>query len=396
MPSSHRDAREWATSSPRPRVVVSGYYGFGNLGDELILKVLVDTLNAKNVAVTVLSNDPSHTARTLGVRAVHRLNLVDIIDALINAHLFVSGGGGLFQDVTGPASAFYYGGLIRLARLFDVPVCFWSQGVGPLTHPVFGGLTRAMTGFALNACEALTVRDHQSADLVENLTAKRPPVTADPVWLLKLPDGGTASESLLQTPQPLVKTIGVSLRPWPELTPPRLEALARLLVSLAVRYQEEGFKVEFLLFAYQYQTDWRLLSEFEAMLSRFAKLAQLTAFHCQILSDRTCTFDPMHPFWTGLHRCSVFFGMRYHSLVLALLAGKPVFGLAYDPKVQSLLTTLKLPGVHVALMEGLRVETVQRDLMTLEFPDLKPFKTQAWANLHLLEEMIHRAMASHR
>ena len=40
-----------------PRVLISGYYGFDNLGDELILRVLVDELKARDVKITVLRSE---------------------------------------------------------------------------------------------------------------------------------------------------------------------------------------------------------------------------------------------------------------------------------------------------------------------------------------------------
>src|SRR5690606_5710529 len=113
----------------------------------------------------VLSNRPEQTKAEYDVDAIHRMNFIDIVDALSQSNLFISGGGGLFQDATGPMSSLYYGGLIHLARFFEVPVCFWAQGVGPLKT----SLARKLTASALQQCEKIAVRDEASAELVDEL-----------------------------------------------------------------------------------------------------------------------------------------------------------------------------------------------------------------------------------
>lgn len=60
-----------------PRVLISGYYGFGNLGDEALLDVIVKQLRTRYPAgsISVLSADPAGTAARLNVDAVPRMDL---------------------------------------------------------------------------------------------------------------------------------------------------------------------------------------------------------------------------------------------------------------------------------------------------------------------------------
>jgi len=78
------------TAGVRPRVVVSGYYGFGNAGDEAILATLVQELGTW-ADLTVLSADPAATARDHGVAAIPRMDLRHIWPAIRGAALFISG-----------------------------------------------------------------------------------------------------------------------------------------------------------------------------------------------------------------------------------------------------------------------------------------------------------------
>ena len=167
-----------------------------------------------------LTNNPARTGRLYGVEAIHRMSMLQIIDAMGSTHLFISGGGGLFQDATGPNSSLYYGGLIMLAGYFQIPVCFLGQGLGPLN----GGLSRWMTRNALERCDAVTVRDEGSAMLVQELTGREPALVADPVWLLNMPKQRPQGGDTWQ--------IGVSLRPWGQLTDERLKGFVRTLAEL--------------------------------------------------------------------------------------------------------------------------------------------------------------------
>ena len=60
-----------------PRFLLSGYYGFNNLGDEALLEIIVEQLRRRfpGCGVDVLSNDPAATARTYGVESTPRANL---------------------------------------------------------------------------------------------------------------------------------------------------------------------------------------------------------------------------------------------------------------------------------------------------------------------------------
>jgi len=46
------------------KLVISGYYGFNNVGDEAILYAIVQTLKKQrpDIQITVLSNNPGQTA----------------------------------------------------------------------------------------------------------------------------------------------------------------------------------------------------------------------------------------------------------------------------------------------------------------------------------------------
>jgi polysaccharide pyruvyl transferase WcaK-like protein len=56
------------------RLLISGYYGFGNVGDEALLRIIVERIRARvpNADIEVLSATPLLTARELDVRSPSR------------------------------------------------------------------------------------------------------------------------------------------------------------------------------------------------------------------------------------------------------------------------------------------------------------------------------------
>ena len=158
------DAR--ATASLAPRFLLSGYYGFGNVGDEALLQVIVERLRARwpACAVDVLSGDPSGTARTYGVEATPRMDLGRVRAAVDRADVVLSGGGGLLQNVTSLRSLVYYAGVIRAGIRAGKPTMIFAQSIGPLD---FWG--RAIVRAFCKGIAGATVRDERSRALLASL-----------------------------------------------------------------------------------------------------------------------------------------------------------------------------------------------------------------------------------
>ena len=60
------------------KVLISGYYGFGNIGDEAILQTMVETLKKldKALEITVLSHQPEDTMDKFDVKSVNRSGVI--------------------------------------------------------------------------------------------------------------------------------------------------------------------------------------------------------------------------------------------------------------------------------------------------------------------------------
>jgi len=358
------------------RLILNGYYGFDNFGDELILLSLSRLFQHHGYELTVLSASPTCTRQRYGIGAVHRYNPLQVFITLLRSQGFISGGGGLLQDSTGPNSVIYYGVMMILARLFGLKVMHAFTSVGPLNKP----LSQKIAGFALNACDFVMVRDEKSAQLVEDLSGQVPMIAADAVWLLPPLDA-----SRHKTPNPMrgqgtsVWKVAVSLRPHHRFSLSNQQALAQHLASVLAQ-ASLGLKIELSLVSCEDAMDVPLLYAFEEKLRQALPLdaqAKITIKHVPQTQALT-TFASVH--WVV--------GMRYHALVAALLNQTDVYALDYDPKVHMLASDLGLP---VTPVDALETSTSQDFFTGLEYyqaPNLTPLKQAVEAGFSALRILL--------
>ena len=116
------------------KIVISGYYGFSNAGDEAMLSSLIASLKrtSPQVEITVISGNPARTRRNHGVYAVHRFNPYAVIRAIKHCTMVISGGGSLLQNVTSSRSLYYYLAIMEIALYFHKPLMLYGQGIGPI------------------------------------------------------------------------------------------------------------------------------------------------------------------------------------------------------------------------------------------------------------------------
>ena len=315
------------SSEKGPKVVISGYYGFDNCGDEAVLLAIVHCLKSlsPNVRVVVLSGNPTATREAYGVDAVNRWNPFSVALALLNSRLLISGGGSLLQDVTSSKSVLYYLAVIKLAVFLGKKVMIYCQGIGPLS----GEKNRAGVAKTLNRCHVITVRDGSSAELLGELGVMRDiQVTCDPVMALSREDANDDSiNAVLQELRIYGRTdinsssikrkplLFASARCWKENQ--HFAPVAQILDSQAAK----GWDV--LLVPAQYPGDMEALDAVsELMTERPYQLNQrLTAR--QFLALAACA--------------DMVFSMRLHGLICAMAVGTPMLGVSYDPKVDAFM-----------------------------------------------------------
>ena len=91
----------------KKKVLVSGYIGFNNFGDEAIFYALSKKLKNLNCTVSVLCNNKDFVEKTYDVITYNFKKPLEILKAILNCDVLISGGGSLLQNKTSNFSLFY-------------------------------------------------------------------------------------------------------------------------------------------------------------------------------------------------------------------------------------------------------------------------------------------------
>ena len=151
--------------------VLFGYYGFGNLGDELLASSLTSELLALGYSkdsLRILVGRGSFTANALGIKPLFRNSFFQNIKTFFQTKVFVFGGGGIFQDEKGILTCLYYLAYEIIAKLCGCKVYMIGQSIGPL-HTKIGQL---LTNIAYKLASVVTVRDVKSKDYLDKISVK--------------------------------------------------------------------------------------------------------------------------------------------------------------------------------------------------------------------------------
>ena len=109
-------------------IFLFGYYGFDNLGDDLILTSIIEKFNSE-FKFNVLTYNYQKTSELVDVTPVSRSKFFAIINCIKNSDIIATGGGSLLQDETSSKSLYFYLGLILLGELFNKKVIFNQNGI---------------------------------------------------------------------------------------------------------------------------------------------------------------------------------------------------------------------------------------------------------------------------
>ncbi len=367
------------------RVVLAGWYGAANLGDELILAVFVDWVREAGATPVVISVNPHFTTAVFGTEAVVYTDLPAIVETMADADLVVLGGGGLFQDYDAfdvpslerfPArNVSQFAQFFYLARELGLPAAVLGQGVGPLR----GADARAITADVFNRAQASSVRDDESAALLRTIGVSRPVrVAPDPAW--SFPVGEPIAPAARFSALANQRVIAMVVRDWPFDRSWETQFVAALRASLPL--------------------DWALLwLDFTRVPDASATRPQ----HDEI-AHRLIPQLPgfTHAVWEGMRLeeaagliagSDALITMRLHGALLGHLAGVPVAALEYDGKVRALGDDLGVPLVQRMPLDAIAQRLPAAVRCVTEGQPTAPFRLDATKRARLAEAALaHRAL----
>ena len=292
------------SNNGRFRVLICGYYGEHNLGDDALLAVLLNELEGPWTPVITARDQQAVASMRPGIETVNRRSLRSVLQALKEVDVLVLGGGSLLQDSTSTRSLIYYILLIWRAKLLQKPVFLWGQGLGPLKRR----LSRVLVRSTLRVISSATWRDSGSMNQSIQWKLEIPmTVGPDPVWGHPAPEWKSGSTLILcWRPTPLLSNLG-----W-----------QRLINALYEFSEMHDFKVIWL--AFHDHQDIKLLDDLEQQLIVPQKLL-----------DRSTTLaaESITKVQNLFRESRMVIAMRLHALILASIGGVPTSALSYDPKV---------------------------------------------------------------
>lgn len=308
-----------------PAILMSGYFGFDNSGDDAILKAIVkDILDFNPKArVKVLSKDPDKTEELCNVSAANRFKIRDVIGSIKATDILVSGGGSLLQDVTSTRSLLYYLALMKLAILYKKPVMVYANGIGPVNKQ----FNRRLVKRVLNRVDYISLRDEDSRMCLEEMGVKNKNIklTADPVFTLQAAPKERVNiifkNEEINKDKPL---IGISVRHW------KNDELLVNELSKAINTITSKKDVNIVLVPMHYPEDLKIS---QSILDR------VDSPNCHLLQAKYNVEEIMGV----IGELELMVAMRLHSLIYAATQITPMLGLVYDPKVEGLLKELEVP-----------------------------------------------------
>ena len=358
-------------------ILISGYYGSKNGGDEAMLAAMLETLREidKNLNFTVISLNPEYTKKRHNVDAVTWFNLWAIIKKIFSADLLISGGGSLLQNVTSRRSLYYYLGVIFLAKIFGKKVMLYAQGIGPIR----GNFAHKLMNFLVNKVDLITVRDKGSLEELQRLKITKPKIfcTADPVLAIK-PVSLEVGEKILSKHNINIsekKLIGVSVRRWKNWE------ICRSNLSQALDNFVEKFDAKIIFIPMQFPEDIKA-----------AKLtAELMTKNSAVIDEELTTAEIL-----SLVGCmDILISIRLHALIFAGVMGVPMLGISYDPKIERFLDSIDekpLGTLENVTAEKIFDETKKKLSIDKNFSNsqLKNLRELAIKNAKLAVELIYK------
>ena len=326
------------------KVLISGYYGADNFGDEAILETIIQRLNKHNADITVLSVNPKRTTEIHKVKAVNSFDFLELLFAILKCDILISGGGSLLQDVTSVKSLFYYLFILLTAQLFGKKTIIFAQGIGPIKNKIGEMLTK----FVLKNCNRISVRDDKSLFLLRSWGLNNAILVCDPLFNLEVKSSDTKNK------------VGIQLRKFKTLS-------ENLLITLANRVALDFPDKDIVLYSFQDTNDLEVCNHFKHLLQSIN-----SDINIKIIYDKT-----QQELIDSMADLEYMIAMRFHAILIALKYGIKTLAINYDYKVENIANEAHIPILSMSANENYKIAFNQlRNLSRrslIEFANNKKF-----------------------
>lgn len=282
------------------KILIVGYYGSDNAGDEMLLRATKKLLNKiyETPEITAITYNIKDTKEKHNINGISRNKYKDIFKGIKNADIVVGGGGSMLQNITSNRSLIYYLSILKISKLMGKKVVLLGNGIGPLKNKIAIKNTIKI----LNSLDGVVLRDEESFEFLKSKGLKNIELGNDLVFSLDFNANNQVED----------KKIVFNIRKW------SYGDGFLLNITNFIKYlSDEGFKVS--LVSFQKGNDDVVLKEIEK---------NINSSNVKFI-DTDTDEELIEEIASG----KVFIGMRLHGLIFSSLVNVPFIALSYDPKV---------------------------------------------------------------
>ena len=361
-------------------ILMTGGYGFGNLGDEAILSSylrMFDAFPDLNFRCRIVSGNTMESSFLHpNIEKAIPWNWKRIDRELLKSDILLFGGGGVFFDFNNHKLKNLEQRCLLAQRACDLGKKLIFLGIGVNNLSIRKNET--MLRETIERSALITVRDDDSMRCLKEMGVRKDiHLTADPVFSLYRGkrDGPDAREST---------TIGLCMRPTnrllqlkPEADTHLAEKVAKFLKDLL---ENTSYSIEFISCKPGY--DDAYAKDLINLVGSGSRCRVVSTVHWNEVIERQKGYR-------------AFIGMSLHSLIFAFINHIPIIGLSYSTKVDGLFNRIKRPQCCIGL-EGDVASRLQSAWEAIENSGIdfrfaytnRQLKEKALENIVLLREAL--------
>lgn len=324
------------------KIVIRGYYGRDNLGDELMKEIFIESLG-ESAELQIMNSDPQGLYKSFGIDTPEELvtgktpsfiNIIRRFITILKADLFVFGGGTILTDKHGffhlAENAVYF--LFRRAigkknLLISVGATEFKSKIG-----------KTLSKLLISCSQEALIRDDDSYKLLKKLTRNSKKLICSSDMVLLTPNHLSFLSNIERN------TVGVCAMPYNWATFHKngndLALLKKLAEQIVLIGKQTGLK--FLIIPIQYGDNCTTDYEYSKQLYDILKNKVDVQFcKCKSIKQKIDVIG----------QCEYLISMRLHALMISALAGGKVFAVNHNEKIDYFMKRYSSTQYSVTLEE---------------------------------------------